>query len=120
MQYIENQETKKYIRACRETIALCNSLSPQEKEKIPFSLIRAICDYAGLEKPEDQEAVGITALQDIQDMTSVIMEVVFFYSGEVEKGEAIRNIRKSTKLQERGFIRQILLRKQAIELTSKH
>ena len=115
MENNEIQGNNRYIHACRETVALYNSLPPREKNAIPFSLIRAFCDYAGLEEPEDQEAGDIGLIQRMSNLTAAMMQLVFFYSGVSDKQEAIHNIRKYTQLQEREIIRQILLRKQEIE-----
>jgi len=104
-----------YVHACRETVSIYNFLPEEEKATIPYSLIQAICDYAGLERPEDQEAADESVLDKMGKMTSAIMELLFFYSGTSDKQEVITNIRKLTNLEERGLIRWILWQKQCLE-----
>ena len=116
MQYTDDPADNREARACRE--ALFDSV-PLIRQKIPASLIRAICDYGGLEEPEDQEPAGINRkileIDYQDDLSKAIVQIIFFYAGFYDKPKTLTEIRRLTKRNEREILRMILLRKQEIE-----
>ena len=121
MQYTDDPTDNREARACREAIAAYRTLFdsvPLIRQKIPASLIRAICDYGGLEEPEDQEPAGINRkileIDYQDDLSKAIVQIIFFYAG-FYKPKTLTEIRRLTKRNEREILRMILLRKQEIE-----
>lgn len=122
MQYTDDPADNREARACREAIAAYRTLFdsvPLIRQKIPASLIRAICDYGGLEEPEDQEPAGINKeileIDYQDDLSKAIVQIIFFYAGFYDKPKTLTEIRRLTKRNEREILRMILLRKQEIE-----
>lgn len=122
MQYTDDPADNREARACREAIAAYRALFdsvPLIRQKIPASLIRAICDYGGLEEPEDQEPAGINRkileIDYQDDLSKAIVQIIFFYAGFYDKPKTLTEIRRLTKRNEREILRMILLRKQEIE-----
>ena len=122
MQYTDDPADIREARACREAIAAYRTLFdsvPLIRQKIPASLIRAICDYGGLEEPEDQEPAGINKeileIDYQDDLSKAIVQIIFFYAGFYDKPKTLTEIRRLTKRNEREILRMILLRKQEIE-----
>ncbi len=102
--------------ACRESLAIYNSLEKSVKEMIPGSLIEAMCFYAEVKEPREIKPATKKNLSCIGKLTSAIMQLFFYYAGLDNREKMISKMKKMTGNDDlKHGITWILLKKREIE-----